>query len=437
MSADMPDDRCRVHPKTASKQTKRQRFDSTGIDDCECFGNDPLAREPNGKWWSRGHASTIATCCTVYNKPGTVAGMGRLPNCTDATQTSNLSAAALLALFDRYVATIPDSNGYIVNVLSPANDVDLSVASGLSEVATSTKVSATQPSRITSVTKTFTAAVVLRLAEMKQLALHDSIEQHASPALIEMLKSGGYDTSAITIKQLLQHSSGIADYAGNAEKYQGAFQQAVLSNPSRKWTRAAQVEFAVKHYGPAGEPGSEFHYSDTGYILLGDIIEQVTKQTYAAAMRSILRYSELGLDSTYLEESEPVPDPLLPQAHTYVGGADMASIDPSYDLFGGGGLVSTVQDVSKFFVALFNGSIFEYGSTLDLMLGIGQPILAGSGGEPAHMSLYPRMIGSEPCFGHSGFTGITALYFPSLQTSVTFTVQIGRASCRERVCSTV
>ncbi len=348
--------------------------------------------------------------------------MSRQPSSSAESQTSPLRAADLQALFDRFVAMVPESNGYAVNVLSPINNLDVSVASGLSDVATNTKLSAMQPSRIASVTKTFTAAVVLRLAEMKRLSLTNSISTHASSKLIEVLKSGGYDTSAITIKQLLQHSSGIADYAGNEENYQGAFQQAVVSNPSKVWTRTEHVEFAVTHYGPSGQPGVEFHYSDTGYILLGDIIEQVTQQSLAEAMRSLLKFSELGLNNTYLEDSEPPPTGLLPQAHTYVGAVDVSSIDASYDLFGGGGLVATVQDVSKFFAALFTGSIFADEATLDLMLGAGEPRLLGSEHEPAHMSLYPRKIGSEQCYGHTGFTGITALYCPSLQTSITFTL---------------
>ncbi len=337
-------------------------------------------------------------------------------------QTSSLSATALQALFDRYVAMVPESNGYFVNVWSPTIDLDLSASNGLSEVATNTKVSALQPSRIASVTKTFTAASILRLAEMKRLSLNDSIEQHSSPKLIEILQSGGYDTSAITITQLLQHSSGIADYAGNEETYQGAFQKAVLSTPLKKWTRVEQVEFAVSHYGPVSEPGHKFHYSDTGYILLGDIIEQVTQQTFAEAMRALLKYEKLGLGSTYLEDSEPVPDHLFPQAHTFAGKFDLSGIDASYDLFGGGGLVATVQDVSRFFAALFDGSIFEFESTLDVMLGKGTTPLEGGGDKPAHMSLFPRMVGSELCFGHSGFTGITALYCPNLGTSITYTI---------------
>jgi CubicO group peptidase (beta-lactamase class C family) len=348
--------------------------------------------------------------------------MGHHPNSTTTTQTTPLSATALQALFDRYVATVPGSNGYIVNVWSPANNVDLSIAMGLSDVATNTAISTLQPVRIASVTKTFTAATVLRLVEMQRLSLHDPIEQHASPGLIDVLRSGGYDTSAITIRHLLQHSSGIADYAGNEDKYQGPFQEAVLSNPLKKWTRIEQVEFAVTHYNPVCAPGHEFHYSDTGYILLGDIIEQVTQQTYAEVMRSLLHYSKLGLDSTYLEDSEPVPEHLLPQAHAYAGDFDLSDIDASYDLFGGGGLVATVQDVSKFFAALFDSSIFEHESTLNLMLGKGASPLQASVDEPAHLSLYPRKVGSERCYQHSGFTGITALYCPGLATSITFTV---------------
>jgi CubicO group peptidase (beta-lactamase class C family) len=348
--------------------------------------------------------------------------MGHQPNSAAIEQPSLLNAAALRVLFDRYVTTVPGSNGYIVNVWSPTHNIDVSVASGLSDVATNTAISARQPVRIASVTKTFTTATVLRLVEMQRLSLHDPIEQHVSPGLVDVLRSGGYDTSAITILHLLQHSSGIADYAGNENKYQGPFQEAVLSNPLKKWTRIEQVEFAVKNYVPVGEPGHEFHYSDTGYILLGDIIEQVTQQTYAEAMRSLVNYSKLGLDSTYLEDSEPVPDHLLPQAHAYAGNFDLSNIDASYDLFGGGGLVATVQDVSKFFAALFDSSIFEHESTLDLMMGNGATSLQASVDEPAHLSLFPRNVGSQRCYQHSGFTGITALYCPGLATSITFTV---------------
>jgi CubicO group peptidase (beta-lactamase class C family) len=348
--------------------------------------------------------------------------MGHQPNSSASAQPIPLSATALQALFDRYVATVPGSNGYIVNVWSPANNVDLSVAIGLSHVATNTMISPMQPVRIASVTKTYTAATILRLVEIKKLSLHDPIEQHASPGLIDVLRSGGYDTSAITILHLLQHSSGIADYAGNEDNYQGPFQEAVLSNPLKNWTRIEQVEFAVKNYVPVCEPGHEFHYSDTGYILLGDIIERATQQTYAAAMRSLLHYSKLGLGSTYLEDSEPVPDHLLPQAHAYAGDFDLSDIDASYDLFGGGGIVATVQDVSKFFAALFDSSIFEHESTLNVMVGKGVSPLQASVDEPAHLSLYPRNVGSERCYQHSGFSGITALYSPGRATSVTFTI---------------
>jgi CubicO group peptidase (beta-lactamase class C family) len=348
--------------------------------------------------------------------------MGHEPNSSAIEQPSLLNADALRVLFDRYVATVPGSNGYIVNVWSPTHNVDLSVAIGLSDVATNTAISPMQPVRIASVTKTFTAATVLRLVEMQKLSLHDPIGRHASPGLVDVLRAGGYDTSAITILHLLQHSSGIADYAGSEEKYGGLFQEAVVSNPVKKWTRLEQVEFAVNNYKPVCEPGHEFHYSDTGYVVLGDIIEQVTQQTYAEAMRSLMNYVTLGLDSTYLEDSEPAPDHLLPQAHAYAGEFDLSDIDASYDLFGGGGLVATVQDVSKFFAALFDSSIFEHESTLNQMMGNGASPLQASLDEPAHLSLYPRTVGSERCYQHSGFTGITALYCPGRATSITFTV---------------
>jgi D-alanyl-D-alanine carboxypeptidase len=104
---------------------------------------------------------------------------------------------------------------------------------------------------------------------------------------------------------------------------------------------------------PYGAPGKVFSYSDTGYILLGEILERQTGGSMAAALRNLLGYQRLGLRSTWLETLESAPKGVLDRAHRYEGDHDTYTDDPSYDLYGGGGLASTVRDTALFMRALF------------------------------------------------------------------------------------
>src|SRR4051812_24387818 len=146
------------------------------------------------------------------------------------------------------------------------------------------------PFRIASVTKTFTAAAILRLAEDGKLGLDDPIAHHLSPGTFAILRRGGYDIDRIRIRHLLQHTSGLYDYAEDP-----AFQTFVVSHPHHRWTRAEQVRFAITHGKPLFAPGTDFHYSDTGYVLLGEVLERETGHTLAAAYRTLLGFERLGL----------------------------------------------------------------------------------------------------------------------------------------------
>src|SRR5207249_2644707 len=105
-------------------------------------------------------------------------------------------------------------------------------------------------------------------------------------------------------------TSGIYDYAEDP-----GYQTFVVSHPRHRWTRAEQLRFAMTHGKPLFKPGTSFHYSDTGYVLLGEIIERQTQQSLAAAYRSLLGFDRLGLHETYLETLEPTPAKAMPRAH--------------------------------------------------------------------------------------------------------------------------
>jgi D-alanyl-D-alanine carboxypeptidase len=174
----------------------------------------------------------------------------------------------------------------------------------------------------------------------------------------------------------------------------------------------------MTHGKPLFAPGTEYHYSDTGYILLGEMLERLTGRHLAAAYRALLRLDRLGLDNTYLETLEPRPARAEPRAHQYLGTVDATAVDPSFDVYGGGGYVSTVDDLARFYRALVGGRVFAKPATLRTMLGKPRPVRAGDLG----LGIVAIPIAGETCFGHGGFWGVLAVHCPRSGVTIATTV---------------
>jgi D-alanyl-D-alanine carboxypeptidase len=331
-----------------------------------------------------------------------------------AAATAAPLPARLAQLLHRFARAHPSFPGVALAVTTPT--VTWSGAAGVADRATRKPLSATAALRIASVTKTFTAAAILRLAENGKLSLDDPIAQHLSPTTVALLRRGGYNVDRIRVRHLLQHTSGLYDYASDP-----AFQAFVVSHPHHRWTRAEQVRFAITHGKPLFKPGTDFHYSDTGYVLLGEILERQTSHSLAAAYRTLLGFGRLGLRHTYLETLEPTPAHATARAHQYLGTTDTAGFDPSFDLYGGGGLVSTVTDLTRFYRALLGGHVFKNHRTLRTMLGKPRSPRPGDLG----MGIFGESIGRESCWHHDGFWGTTVVHCPRL--GITFAITVNQA----------
>ena len=271
----------------------------------------------------------------------------------DTVITTTESWEALVA---DVAAESPGVPGVAVAVIAPG--VDVAVAAGTAGDDGSS-LTPDHPFRISSNTKTFTAAAVLRLVEEGTIGLDDSLaalvdEGLLDPTLVELLAGDGYDVGAIIVQHLLGHTSGLYDYAADVD-----YQTFVLGAPDQHWERADQVAFAIEHGNPLGQPGEVYAYSDTGYVLLGNILERATDGTLGAALRGLLGFAELGVDSTWLETVEPPPAGVPERAQQFYETQDMSVADPSFDLYGGGGLVSTVADLASFARALLRGEVFD------------------------------------------------------------------------------
>ncbi len=280
-------------------------------------------------------------------------------------------------------------------------------ASGEADVGTALTVDT--PLRLASNTKTFVAATALRLWETGRLDLDAPIVELLSAALNRMLEADGYDTRHITVRQLLSHSAGLYDHAGDPR-----FIQRSVAQPDRRWTREDLVRLATEYGDPLSAPGTEFRYSDTGYILLGDIIERVTGRDIAAAVRAELGFDRLGLTSTWWEVMETPPSGAAPRARQWLGEVDATGIHASMDLYGGGGLVMSARDLATFVAALFEGRVFDRSETLKEMLWKGPH----QGADQYRMGVFLRHVGGQDFYWHSGFWGTLVYYAPSSGVAV-------------------
>jgi D-alanyl-D-alanine carboxypeptidase len=157
--------------------------------------------------------------------------------------------------------------------------------SGVSDPSTSDSIRPDMIFGIGSITKTFIAALTLQLVEEEQLSLDDSLHQ--------WLPAYQYINSTITIRQLLNHTSGIDDFLNTSDEWFFA----MLVDPWKFWT---PEEVLTSFLGPpAFTPGTQWGYSNTNYILLGMIINQITQTEISTEMRN--RFGEpLGMNSTFL-----------------------------------------------------------------------------------------------------------------------------------------
>lgn len=201
--------------------------------------------------------------------------------------------------------------------------------------------------RIGSNTKAFVATVVLQLVDEGRLSLDDTVDKH----LPGVVNANGNDGTKMTIRQLLNHTSGLADHVWNLAK--GA-EYLLDMNPHRAIDPMEHVATALQEK-PKFQPGEGFFYSNTGYVLAGMIVEKVTGQHIGTEIQQRI-IEPLGLSNT----SYPVNDPTLSGnwIHGYFWVRDVSY--SNVDFFGASAaMVSTLDDMSTFIQALLSGQLMS------------------------------------------------------------------------------
>lgn len=272
---------------------------------------------------------------------------------------------------------------------------------GRAHLSNGKAIDAASPLRIASVTKTVTAAAALRLVEQGKLDLDAPIAGGLDPALVNILEGDGYDPNVITLRQLLSHSAGLYSHAEDPR-----YAPAVFADPDHRWTVEEQVALMADYGDPVGAPGEKFEYSDTGYVLVGNMIERATGKDLAASVRDLLQLNALDLDESWWEVFEA---DRFTRARQHVGGQDVTDVHGSADAFGGGGLVMSMRDLATLFWAINEGQLFQSADTLETMRWQG----GHEDGARYRLGLFANTgPDGNTTWSHSGFWGTLAMHQP-------------------------
>jgi D-alanyl-D-alanine carboxypeptidase len=207
---------------------------------------------------------------------------------------------------------------------------------------------------IASNTKLFTSVLLLKLAENNIIQLDDSLHQY--------LPTFSNIDSNITIRQLLNHTSGLDDVTSVP-----GYPDSMLTNPNRIFTASELMTWA----GPSSfTPGTGWEYCNTNYLLAGMIAESATGNSYSQLLRdSIL--TPLQLDSTFLDVYEPI---LYTAAHPWQSGIDNNSIprtSVNSAAWSAGAMYSTSGEMAQWYNAIMNGRVLNANSFNELTTFVG------------------------------------------------------------------
>jgi D-alanyl-D-alanine carboxypeptidase len=210
---------------------------------------------------------------------------------------------------------------------------------GVSNLVTGAPISTSDHFRVGSVTKTFTATLILRLAEQGRLRLSDHIDRFLRGI------PGGH---AVTIKRLLDQTSGFPDLSN---RYNGK----ILNRPHTGWSARRLVVKSLRTQPRVCHPGHCWHYSNVNYLTLGLIAAKAGGRPVSAQLRRQI-FDRLGLSQTRLADTRPVPAPV---GHGYQFSPTEIPRDTSRWNFSwawtAGGITSTLRDLRRWCPALATG----------------------------------------------------------------------------------
>ncbi|EEM47353.1 D-stereospecific peptide hydrolase [Bacillus thuringiensis serovar pakistani str. T13001] len=266
-----------------------------------------------------------------------------------------------------------------------------SYTAGVADLSTKKPVKSDYRFRIGSVTKTFTATTVLQLVGENRLQLDDPIEKWL-PGLVQ---GNGYDGNQITIRQLLNHTSGIAEYLKSKD--------ADIMNSKKTYTAEEIVKIGLA-LPPDFSPGKSWSYSNTGYVILGMLIEKITGNSYAEEIEKRI-IEPLDLSNTFLPGNSPViPGKNHARGYVKMEGTgelkDITYYNPSL-ANAAGDMISNADDLNKFFSSLLGGKLLKERELKEMLTTV--PIEGKGVGDAYGLGIYEtKLPNGVSVWGHGG-----------------------------------
>ncbi|WP_460699086.1 serine hydrolase domain-containing protein [Nocardia thraciensis] len=230
------------------------------------------------------------------------------------------------------------------------NGAQLTATSGVADIDTKRPVSPDGHFRMGSTTKTFTATVVLQLVGEGLLSLEDSVEKW----LPGVVRGNGNDGAQITIRELLQHTSGISDESYPMPRSGPEYLQ-MRFHP----TPSEQIVADAMRHRPLFEPGNGWSYANTGYVLLGMVIQKVTGRPWHKEVAARI-IEPLRLTHTLWPGYSPdLPEPHARAYLRSAPGEPFVDVTQLINVDASGGLITTTEDLNRFLQALLGGQLLQ------------------------------------------------------------------------------
>ena len=254
----------------------------------------------------------------------------------------------LTAILEEYIQE--DEPGVVVYVAYHGETA--SAAYGSANLDTGEPIQVDDLFRIGSTTKPMVATVMLTLVDAGEISLDDPIADYLPVEIVENVANA----DSATVRQMLQMTSGIFDYTES-----DAFDDAITDDPQHFWTPEEVMTYT---YGeePYFNPGDEFYYSNSNYILAQIIIEQLTGMSLADALETVI-FEPLGMTGCYLETEANFAQNIV---RGYGYDEDITEENDGVGM-GDGGVICPAEDLAKFLPGLLNGEIIS-GAMLEEML---------------------------------------------------------------------
>ncbi|WP_149262955.1 serine hydrolase [Actinomadura sp. K4S16] len=276
----------------------------------------------------RATAIALALAVTASASPAEATGPVRLRQVVESLSGPDGAPGALVEFHDRHGS--------------------VTATGGVADIRTGAPVDPRSRFRIGSLTKPFVATVVLQLVGEGRVDLDAPVERY----LPGVVRGADNDGREITVRQLLQHTSGLPDVLDYMSPLE------ILKDPLRHWEPRELLDIALPHQREF-KPGDGWGYSNTNYLVAGMIIESVTGHPYGKEIRRRV-IGPLGLHDTFVPTDAPgIPGP---HPHGYVRPesepVDITRLNPTV-AGAGGGMISSASDLDRFMSALLRGRLLK------------------------------------------------------------------------------